>query len=392
LRATLQSFATVVLASITIAGVAQHNSSFSNISAANTRHESEFPGESRRTIRADALSPNAGVLIFERALEITGIRTECDIYSVNADGTNEKALTHDGHSHSPSWSPDGKYILFIHYAALRTPWPSEENGDKTQHPTELYVMNRDGGNPHLIQRFEPDIFQAAWSPDGTAIVVETTDRPPGSRPGPYLYLVSPEGRGDPLLLFPYIAGQPAWSPDGKKIFYSRRSDQTCAPLPDPIPPALRALVAQMPCWPWTDWVANADGSNAIQLLVKNDISYTGEGNPTWSPNGKQVAFSSVVDSEWSTQIFVRNEDGSGMQQLTNDPAWINCEHPSWRADSLQIAFSCKHRTHCAEPDEIYRSIIPSCVRKPFVISANNPQKTLTPINENNGSMPAFSPN
>lgn len=377
MRASLKSILLVTVVSIAIAGFAQHGLAVPN----------GLPSR----IHTEVHDQNADVIVFQRALEKTGLGTECDVYSVNADGTNEKALTHDSHSHSPSWSPDGKYILFIHYAALRTPWPSEENGDKTQHPVELYVMDRDGGNPHIIRRFEPDIFQAAWSPDGTAIVVETTDRPPGSRPGPYLYLVSPDGRGDPRLLFSYIAGQPVWSPDSKKIFYSRRSEQDCAPLPDPIPPALRALITQMPCWPWTEWVANADGSNATRLLVKNDISYTGERNPTWSPNGKQVAFSSVVDSDWSTQIFVRNEDGSGIQQLTSDPAWVDCEHPSWRADSLQIAFSCKHRTYCAEADEVGRSIIPRCVRKLFVISASNAPKTLTPLNENNGSLPAFAP-
>jgi Tol biopolymer transport system component len=392
LRVPFESVAAVVLATISIGGVAHYNSSVSNSSPANTSRKLEFFKESRSTVRDAADNQNAGVIIFERVPEKTGAGPERDIYSVNADGTNEKALTHDGHSHSPSWSPDGKRILFIHDAALRTPMPYEVSGDRTRHPLELYVMNRDGGNPRLIQRFESEIHQAAWSPDGTVILVDTVNFPPNSL-ARSLYLVSPDGRGDPRLLFPYDSGSAAWSPDGKRIFFSRRSEQNCAPIPDPIPPALRALISQMPCWPWTPWVANGDGSNAVQLLVKNNISYPTIQDPAWSPDAKQIAFASAVDSSWSSQIFLMNEDGSGVQQLTNDPGWVNCEHPSWRADSLQITFSCKPRwTFCAEHSDTGRPIIPWCVRRLFVISASNPTNILTPLNDNNGSMPTFSPN
>ena len=392
MRVPLESVAAVVLASISIVGVARNNSSVSNSSAAKTPRELEFLSESHSTFPAAAHDQDTGVIVFARAPERTGWGPECDIYSVNADGTGEKALTHDGHSHSPSWSPDGRHIVFVHDGALTTPRPYEVSGDRTRHPIELYVMNRDGGNPHLIQRFEVEIFQAAWSPDGNAIVVYTSQGTPGSLPGPYLYLVSSDGRGDPRLLFPYIAAQPAWSPDGKRIFFTRRSEQNCAPFPEPIPPALRALTTQMPCWPWTPWVANGDGSNAVQLLVKNNISYPTVQDPAWSPDGKQIVFASAVDSSWSSQIFVMNEDGSGVQQLTNDPAWDSCEHPSWRADSLQIAFSCKSRlSSCEQRHGNGAPVIPWCVRRLFVISASNPPKTLTPLNDNNGVAPAFSP-
>src|SRR5579859_7454166 len=43
-----------------------------------------------------------------------------DIYSMVVDGRSVKALTNDGHSHNPSWSPDGRRIVFIHDSALET--------------------------------------------------------------------------------------------------------------------------------------------------------------------------------------------------------------------------------------------------------------------------------
>lgn len=378
MRASLKSILSVTLLSIAIAAFAQHGVA--------------IPNAPPSRILADAHNQNADVIVFERAPEKTGAGPECDIYSVNADGTGEKALTHDGHSHSPSWSSDGRHILFVHDAPRQTGPPNKEDAVSRYHPIELYVMDRDGGNPHLIQRFEAGIFQAAWSPDGTAIVVYTTDGTPGSPPGPYLYLVSPDGRGTPRLLFSYVAGQPAWSPDGKRILFARRSELDCAPNPDPIPAALRALVAQIPCWPWTPWFANADGSNATRLLVKNNISYPQVWDPAWSPDGRQIAFRAAVDSSWSTQIFVMNEDGSEVRQLTNDSGWVDCEHPSWRADGLQIAFSCKPRwTFCAEHDDAGRPMIPWCVRRLFVVPTSIPANILTPLNENNGSLPAFAP-
>ena len=36
-----------------------------------------------------------------------------DIYSMSGNGTHRKALTNDGHSHDPAWSPDGRRIVFI---------------------------------------------------------------------------------------------------------------------------------------------------------------------------------------------------------------------------------------------------------------------------------------
>src|SRR5579864_2654181 len=113
-------------------------------------------------------------IVYERVPENSGPWPTIDIYSVNEDGTNDKALTHDGHSHDPSWSPGGRHILFIHDAALQKPdpyGPYREHAEfKSHHAVELYEMNRDGSDPHLLKRFEPLIDGAAWSPDGKKIV------------------------------------------------------------------------------------------------------------------------------------------------------------------------------------------------------------------------------
>ena len=57
-------------------------------------------------------------------------------------------------------------------------------------------------------------------------------------------------------------------------------------------------------------------------------------SPSWSPDGRRIAFQSDVDEDW--EIFVMNADGSGVTQLTDNEAWNLT--PSWSPDGRRIAF------------------------------------------------------
>jgi Periplasmic component of the Tol biopolymer transport system len=79
-------------------------------------------------------SPDGKRIAFTRCDEIT-----CDIYVMQADGSELKRLTRDRgfagiSSYSPSWSPDGKRIAFT------------RSGD----PTSTYYVNDTGGEPTLL--------------------------------------------------------------------------------------------------------------------------------------------------------------------------------------------------------------------------------------------------
>ena len=59
-----------------------------------------------------------------------------NIYSINADGSEETQLTdHPASDVCPKWSPDGKKILFI----------TQRNG-----PRELFLMNADGSDQKYL--------------------------------------------------------------------------------------------------------------------------------------------------------------------------------------------------------------------------------------------------
>ena len=132
-------------------------------------------------------------------------------------------------------------------------------------------------------------------------------------------LTDDKTRTEKLASFiPVYDGNPAWSPDGTQIAFISNRDYLFAV-----------------------WVMNADGSNA--RLVTDKVIDAGE--PAWSPDGGKIAFSggargSVMMTIPSVNIYVVNLDGSGLTQLTRDSGMNG--NPAWSPDGKQIAFN---RTH-----------------------------------------------
>jgi Tol biopolymer transport system component len=301
-----------------------------------------------------------------------------DVYSIRADGTNEKALTQDAHSHSPSWSPDGRRILFIHDSTLQTvPFSARHGANSSGHPVELYVMDRDGGNSHLLRRLEPVIVRAAWSPDAGMLVVNLVGG---------LYLLPLDGQGEPKMLYPGVYYDPVLSPDGRRIAFS-------AHVLDP-----RLLGDDgKPLWEatpmhWAIHSANVDGSMESQLT--DPILMARE--PAWAPDGQQIAFSGSMGGltgAGKEQIFLMSQDGSGVRQLTNDPDWTSCRSPSWSPDGHRIVFTCFAASpRCSgSVGGGSRLALSQCVRRIFVISVQNPPHKLSPIIDRDGYNPTFAP-
>src|SRR5437773_2086668 len=114
---------------------------------------------------ANASKESPERIVYERAPDEHAPWPTRDVYSVNPDGTGDKALTNDGHSHTPAWSPDGQQILFIRDSYLQTKPPYRESQRMASyHPVELWLMDRDGRNPHLLRRLEGVIYSASWRP------------------------------------------------------------------------------------------------------------------------------------------------------------------------------------------------------------------------------------
>src|SRR6266545_1304842 len=81
------------------------------------------------------------------------------------------------------------------------------------------------------------------------------------------------------------------------------------------------------------YTVNADGSGLKRLTRSEDLEF----DPTWSPDGRAIAYRHQRDFESPIDIFVMNADGTDVRRLTESPAddgW-----PAWSLDGRQIVFS-----------------------------------------------------
>jgi Tol biopolymer transport system component len=164
-----------------------------------------------------------------------------------------KGLT--GNPLSPSWSPDGKYIVF----SLDDPGQPNHN--------QLYKAAVDGsGSTRLVDHPDTSDFMPQWSPDGSQILFCSTAAD-GS--GTNVFVVKPDGAALTQLTHDHASQcQAAWSPDSSQIaLISDRQDKQSGRL----------------------YVMNADGTDLhLAADLNNSI------NPVWSPDGKTLIFSGQI--------------------------------------------------------------------------------------------------
>ena len=135
-----------------------------------------------------SFSPDGSKIVFES--DRGGSQ---QLYVMNADGSGQSRISFgEGRSASPVWSPRGDYIAFTRMGGGRF---------------GIGVMRADGGGERLLTNGYQD-ESPSWSPNGRVILFARGDR--AGRSG--LWSVDVSGLNERRIATPLDASDPAWSP------------------------------------------------------------------------------------------------------------------------------------------------------------------------------------
>lgn len=358
------------------------------------------------------LSPDGNHVAF-----VSSRTGQADIWLLDMRTRQLRNLTnHPGGDYRPAWSPDGQSIAFT--SDRDTAGARESTGANfaPRQMTQIYVMRADGSSPRRLASGERPVGGASWSPDGRAIVfyeaatedwqvlsrtfpgvvaqsqIVTIDVATGTRTaltsGPgrkltpqwiagdriaYVRADTEEQKGQQTrtpsywsegIRFTDGTGGPSgvfrnvrWSADGRQMVYQRALDARFPPFehtfsrdpefrlvrtgffPSYSPDGRQLATTTMASGLVRTWlyVAKADGSSPRVLF--DDPSQSALA-PAWSPKGDRIAFGLGAFFPTSfryapAQIAVIASDGSGLRRVTPDDGG-NYEFPSWSPDGKRL--------------------------------------------------------
>ena len=240
-----------------------------------------------------------------------------DLFTIKADGSELKQLTDTREFEQyPSWSPDGKKVLFT-------------RGDVMSN-IDICAMNEDGsGLVRLTEHPERD-QRAAWSPDGEKIAFVS------QRDGDVAIWIMDADGGNKRKL---VKGRyPSWSPDSRKIVFTSSAfhDNDEIYTIDIGGGEPRRLTENkkydwFPVFsPTGDRIvfdSELFGGQELMLMKTNGSGLTRisiaektfEQEPTWSPDGRGLAYAGKMgESEYD--IYLVKANGFDLDEIENPPA------------------------------------------------------------------------
>ena len=288
-------------------------------------------------------------------------RETADIYRKHVNSSVITQITSDpGHDVMPSLSPDGRTIAFA----------SNRQGN-----WNIYLIDAEGGQARQVTDDSSHELHPSFSPDGSQMVY--------SRLGPVsqrweMWLVDVN---NPMVkhqigfgLFPEFCPKGGTGMNGGDRIVFQRARERGSRL--------------FSVWS-LDLVGGKEVTNLTELAANADHALI---NPTWSRDGKRVAFASVPLSATTANgqptradIWMTNIDGTGSTNLTADDA-INLM-PTWGSDNAVYFISNRSGTDNIWSLGASKAVI--AAGEPFVGLPGSPRTAQSPTTTNQNKDPNY---
>ena len=345
-----------------------------------------------------ALSPDGRTVAF-----VSSRSGHAEIWTLDLASREVRNITnHTGGHFRPAWSPDGQWIAIS--SDRDSPKPRRPDGFELIQQTEIYILHPDGSGLRRLTHTNSYAGSPSWSPDGKQIVfykaafqdvIDISD-PRHLRATTQIAVLDvasgeekelTQGKGEkrsPRWLadgrIGYLSGGPAggvefnrgdrgargefnspdWSPDGREMVYYRDIGQNWPPVMETPSKDSRFRLLRTGIFPsfspagdrlaFTNGQAalshnglmetGVDGSN--RWLIFDDLERNTTA-PNWSPAGDWIAFGLggafqgfLGTGRVNSTIALIRPDGSGLREVTHGER--NDGFPSWSPDGKRLVF------------------------------------------------------
>ncbi len=180
----------------------------------------------------------------------------------------------------------------------------------------IYVMDDDGSNVQGLTFTPLPYIRPVWSPDGKriAFVRITAKGGLGQREQSNLFLMNQDGSNvQQLTNHPSLNGLCTWAPDGHRIAFSSNRNG-----------GLDIYVIDIL-------------TREIQQLTRNPGLRKWAAGPSWSPDGKHIAYRQALPPRGLTTIYVMRSNGTAAHPLVPSDDWYRYG-PRWSLDSKSVLY------------------------------------------------------
>jgi dipeptidyl aminopeptidase/acylaminoacyl peptidase len=303
-----------------------------------------------RTVNDPQLSPDGAWVAYSvTTVDSAKDKSDSDIWMASWDGSQTIRLTSspDGES-SPRWSPDGRYLAFV-------------SGRQEGKGGQVWLLDRRGGEAQRLTTVKGGIDDYAWSPDSKRLVlvldeetdsIARKDTAEKKTPKPividrynfkrditgylgtkrtHLALFDIAARKlDTLTSELYDDESPSWSPDGQRIAFVR------SPVTEP-GRARDSDIYVIDARPGSRVIDSRPGARARALT---DFDGPDGGRPSWSPDGKWIAFTRGDAPKFSAyhlnRLAIVPSDGSGPARVVTTSLDRPVSSPRFTADGTAV--------------------------------------------------------